>query len=535
VQIFSTYLNDSYTYASGTSLSCPYVSGVAALIWSRFPNATRDWVRAQLRVTADDLGAPGFDPYYGYGRINARKAVEQLPPSHEVLILTWEKPEIIQPGDMVTFNLTALNFGTSQERNVTTELLINGDLTYSAQTGDLAFGSAWTAQLLWNPQVAGIFNVTVYVVPVANQTITDNNMLSESISVQQMLTPTPSRGAVGTQVTVTGTEFTPLTEVMVTFNDALLGYASTDSTGSFVFTFNVPLSSAGTQAVKAVDAYGISASSNFTVIDTTPLVVQVDVGTTHFIGETAEFYAETSLEGQAVNATAIQAVLYKPDGATVNLTSQIQPVSTGLCKIPYALTENETGTYTLVVTASYVNDTVQAADTTLKCFIVSDTLTLMNQQVLSIKDGLAEVQADIGLIRVNLTDIDARLTGIEDGVASVQTDLGVVEVNLTTLNATLGSIFTGVTHIDGSTATIQTTIGTMNGTITAINGNMATILVPGVGQIKADVSQLKQTSGAWTIPQYVVLSIASITAVAAIFSAALLLRRRKRAEPEPNP
>ena len=64
-----------YDYASGTSLACPHVSGLTALLWSYFPNATRDWVRARLRETADDLGSPGFDIYYGYGRINARKAI----------------------------------------------------------------------------------------------------------------------------------------------------------------------------------------------------------------------------------------------------------------------------------------------------------------------------------------------------------------------------------------------------------------------------------------------------------------------------
>jgi thermitase len=66
----------NYGYLSGTSMACPQVAGVAALIWSRFPNITRDQVRAQLRYTADDLGDPGFDEYYGYGRVNARKAVE---------------------------------------------------------------------------------------------------------------------------------------------------------------------------------------------------------------------------------------------------------------------------------------------------------------------------------------------------------------------------------------------------------------------------------------------------------------------------
>jgi len=74
---YTTYWNPTYKYeyGSGTSFACPHVSGLAALLWSEFPNETRDWVRARLRETADDLGDPGFDDYYGYGRINARKAI----------------------------------------------------------------------------------------------------------------------------------------------------------------------------------------------------------------------------------------------------------------------------------------------------------------------------------------------------------------------------------------------------------------------------------------------------------------------------
>jgi subtilisin family serine protease len=70
-----------YRYGSGTSFACPHVSGLAALIWSQFPNATRDWVRNRLRDTADDLGDSGFDIIYGYGRINARKAFNGTSPS----------------------------------------------------------------------------------------------------------------------------------------------------------------------------------------------------------------------------------------------------------------------------------------------------------------------------------------------------------------------------------------------------------------------------------------------------------------------
>jgi hypothetical protein len=32
-------------------------------------------VEATLRASANDLGKPGRDPYYGYGRVNALRAV----------------------------------------------------------------------------------------------------------------------------------------------------------------------------------------------------------------------------------------------------------------------------------------------------------------------------------------------------------------------------------------------------------------------------------------------------------------------------
>jgi hypothetical protein len=83
VNIFTTIWDTTYKYeyASGTSVACPHVSGLAALIWSEFPNVTRDWIRTRLRDTADDLGDPGFDIFYGYGRINARKAIYGASPA----------------------------------------------------------------------------------------------------------------------------------------------------------------------------------------------------------------------------------------------------------------------------------------------------------------------------------------------------------------------------------------------------------------------------------------------------------------------
>jgi thermitase len=75
--IYSTYLWNSYVSMSGTSMACPHVTGVAALVWSQYPMMTAEQVRSQLLNTADDLGEPGVDVFYGYGRVNARKAVAQ--------------------------------------------------------------------------------------------------------------------------------------------------------------------------------------------------------------------------------------------------------------------------------------------------------------------------------------------------------------------------------------------------------------------------------------------------------------------------
>ncbi|MHB8842377.1 MAG: S8 family serine peptidase [Candidatus Aquicultor sp.] len=67
--------NSSYVWMSGTSMASPHVAGLAALILSRYPGKTNSQVARMIQETTDDLGAAGRDSYFGYGRINAQKAV----------------------------------------------------------------------------------------------------------------------------------------------------------------------------------------------------------------------------------------------------------------------------------------------------------------------------------------------------------------------------------------------------------------------------------------------------------------------------
>ncbi|MDR3364531.1 MAG: S8 family serine peptidase, partial [Clostridiales Family XIII bacterium] len=76
--ILSAFPGGRYVYMSGTSMAAPYVSAVAALVWLARPGLSRDQVEQILYNTATDLGAPGYDPYYGYGLVDAWTAVNSL-------------------------------------------------------------------------------------------------------------------------------------------------------------------------------------------------------------------------------------------------------------------------------------------------------------------------------------------------------------------------------------------------------------------------------------------------------------------------
>jgi len=79
--ILSTYIGNWYAWAYGTSMATPHVSGLAALVWSYEPSLTNQELRLHLRNTADDLGDAGKDKYYGYGRINAYRGLNELGPT----------------------------------------------------------------------------------------------------------------------------------------------------------------------------------------------------------------------------------------------------------------------------------------------------------------------------------------------------------------------------------------------------------------------------------------------------------------------
>ncbi|MEJ5249504.1 MAG: S8 family peptidase [Caldilinea sp.] len=74
-RIYSTFRNPEYAYMSGTSMATPFVSGLAGLLVSFNPAWTRDEIFQLMTANADDLGAPGKDAQYGFGRINVHRTL----------------------------------------------------------------------------------------------------------------------------------------------------------------------------------------------------------------------------------------------------------------------------------------------------------------------------------------------------------------------------------------------------------------------------------------------------------------------------
>ena len=66
---------DYLSEAQGTSFSCPYAAGVAALIFSQHPNWSAVLVEQRMQETAIDMGPAGYDTGYGWGHVNAKAAL----------------------------------------------------------------------------------------------------------------------------------------------------------------------------------------------------------------------------------------------------------------------------------------------------------------------------------------------------------------------------------------------------------------------------------------------------------------------------
>ncbi|MBF0216910.1 MAG: S8 family serine peptidase [Candidatus Omnitrophica bacterium] len=67
--------NTGYTVFPGTSMATPHIAGIVALMFEQDPDLSFDDALRRLKFSAVDLGDPGWDKYYGWGRADAFRAL----------------------------------------------------------------------------------------------------------------------------------------------------------------------------------------------------------------------------------------------------------------------------------------------------------------------------------------------------------------------------------------------------------------------------------------------------------------------------
>jgi thermitase len=93
VNIYSAFSGGGYEYRSGTSMSAPHVSGLAALLWG-IPGNGPARIRTLIETNTLDLGPPGWDDYYGFGLIQMDAAIQQALPTATPLPTSTTLPSI---------------------------------------------------------------------------------------------------------------------------------------------------------------------------------------------------------------------------------------------------------------------------------------------------------------------------------------------------------------------------------------------------------------------------------------------------------
>jgi Subtilase family len=72
---------DHYSAFHGTSFAAPIVAGTAAWVWTVRPTLHLTQLFQVLRLSAQDVYSPGFDPFSGFGRLDIPTALTVAPPA----------------------------------------------------------------------------------------------------------------------------------------------------------------------------------------------------------------------------------------------------------------------------------------------------------------------------------------------------------------------------------------------------------------------------------------------------------------------
>jgi subtilisin family serine protease len=271
--IWTTNNAGGYSAWNGTSFASPLSAGVAALVMAARPDLSADQVQSLLYSTATDLGTPGLDPVFGYGRVNAAAAVTA---SAGVVALDTTAPVAALAAPLGGSNVSGLvpvsvnasdNIGVAR-----VDLLVNGTVVATAATAPFDF--SWDS--------TGVANGTARLSAVAYDAAGNaGSAAAVSVNVSNVTTSVPNdttapvvaisnpvSGTVSGNVSVSANATDNAGAAAIKMTVAIDGVLKAEGTGgSLGYNWNTKKSTAGahTITVTARDAAGNTSTTSVSV------------------------------------------------------------------------------------------------------------------------------------------------------------------------------------------------------------------------------------------------------------------------------
>lgn len=270
VGIRSAVARGTYGAYAGTSVSAPIVAGAAALVISLSPSFTATQVKDVLKQSADDLGAPGWDAGFGWGRVNLAKAAQLAGGVPSAPDTTPPTVSITSPANAATVAGTiTVKVSASDNTGVASvRLSVDGSVLGSASAAPCSFS--------WNTAAGpdGSHNLVATAFDAAGNSASTQVTVAVKNSSGDTTAPTISItspgggstiGANGATVSVATSDNVGVVKVSLYVDGTL---TATSTTAPFTFKWNTRKVAAGTHSLqcKASDAAGnTGASASVTV------------------------------------------------------------------------------------------------------------------------------------------------------------------------------------------------------------------------------------------------------------------------------
>jgi hypothetical protein len=298
--ILTTTRGGGYAYGSGTSFASPLAAGLAGLIISANPSLSNAQVVEIIELNVDDLGEPGFDPFFGWGRINVYASLIDATSSAPAEDTTAPLVSVGAPedGSVVSAITTVSVWATDDTTVAVVELYIDGSLLATDTTTPFNFN--------WNTAQSddGLHTIQAMAYDAAGNrgesdvvaVTVDNTVADTTPPEASIVSPADGDIVSGTiSVSVSASDDIGVAAVELYLDGALL---STDNTAPFSFTWDTATTADGTHTLQA-RAY--DAASN--VEPSIPVAVEVSNSQGDTESPTAPLRLSASVKGKNVKLT----------------------------------------------------------------------------------------------------------------------------------------------------------------------------------------------------------------------------------------